>query len=122
MATKDELQQRVDELEAENAALRARADGDDRPVVNYRPSRPFLSEGERQDLEQYGVTNSPFTGEQITATGEGVEPRTATARRADERVAVAGRDRADVVGLDFIPADGVTATGEPASTPVEPTE
>lgn len=113
--TKADLQDRVAELEAENADLRARADGDGRPAVNYRPVRPFLSEGERQDLELYGVTNSPFTGEQITASGEDVEPRTATARRNDERARAATRDRADVVGLDFIPTD--TAASEPASTP-----
>lgn len=115
MPTKDELQQRVDELEAENAKLREQ--GAAAPaVVNYKPTRPFLSEGERQDLQQYGVTNSPFTGEQITASGEGVEPKTATARRADERAADTRRDRADVPGLDHVPAEIVTTT-DPGSTP-----
>lgn len=129
MPTKDELAAELeavkaerDELAATVDELRAAGTGDaDRPVVNYRPTRPFLSEGERQDLEMHGVTNSPFTGERLTATGEDVEPRTATARKADERARKAGdtgRDR-DVVGLDRIPVDPATVATVGAAAPAD---
>ena len=111
MPTKDELADELARVTAERDELRARVDaGPDATTAApaYKPFRPFLSEGERQDLAMNGVTNSAFTGEQLTASGEGVEPKTATARRNDERAADARRPRADVVGLDVIPVDGVT--------------
>lgn len=65
----------VASLRAENERLRGQlaASGADRRLSQNRATRPFLSEGERQDLELNGVTNSPFTGERLTAEGEGVE-------------------------------------------------
>lgn len=121
MPTKDELEAELATVTRERDELRA-AVAEQRPAApaNYRPTRPFLSEGERQELEQYGVTNSPFTGEQITASGENVEPRTATARRADERAADATRERADVIGLDRIPVDEPVAPGRDVSPAAGP--
>jgi len=84
-----------DELEQENAALRdrvAQLEAEPRDVTGTGTRRPApqrpeygLSEGERQDLETSGVTNSPFTGEQLNAHDEGVEPATPEARRRADR-------------------------------------
>lgn len=72
-----------DELEAENAQLReelaaARAGQKGAPRKPARPTddngNPVLSAGEHADLEQHGVTISPFTGETLNAYDEGVEP------------------------------------------------
>jgi hypothetical protein len=92
--TKDELEQenaelreRVAELESQTGALGASpAEVDGRGGVPD-PQRPDfgLSAGEAHDLAAYGVTTSPFTGETLTASREGVEPQTAEARRNDER-------------------------------------
>lgn len=92
MPTKDELEQeneelraRVAELEQDQAATAERdltATGTDRP----KPKRPdYLSEGERQDLEAHGVTNSPFTGEPLDAITEGVEPGNPVAVKAAKK-------------------------------------
>lgn len=99
MPTKDELEQenqelrdRVAELEDQVGALDASpAEVDGRGGVP-NPQRPtddngkaILSAGEKADLEAYGVTTSPFTGELLTATNEGVEPLTVEAKRNDKR-------------------------------------
>jgi len=69
VASNKELEQEVarlsDEvytLTEENEALRLAPAAPAAPVAR----RPWLSEGERQELERTGVTNSPFTGERIT--------------------------------------------------------
>jgi hypothetical protein len=97
--TKDDaVQTRVRELEGENARLKEelRASRADQRLSHGRAERPFLSEGERQDLQQYGVTNSPFTGERITAQDEGVEtkvdPASVPPARTGSRGAVEGFD------------------------------
>lgn len=86
-----------DELEAENARLRAELDelrtaGPAAPAPPPAPKRPegpdgkpILSAGERDDLVNAGVTTSPFTGEALDAITEGVEPGNPDARRAAER-------------------------------------
>lgn len=80
-----------DELERENAELRDRvaeleATGDGRGTAP-KPQRPDygLSAGEKADLEANGVTISPFTGELLTATNEGVTPQTPQAVKNDQR-------------------------------------
>lgn len=115
MPTKDELEAELARVTAERDELRDQAAREPAAAPAYKPFRPHLSAGEVADLQLYGVTNSPFTGEQITASDEGVEPRTATARRADERAQTATRDRADVVGLDHIPVE--TSAAPTPSTP-----
>lgn len=89
------LEKENDDLRAENARLREEREDEQvvpQPNTRPKPHRPSfgMSEGERADLEQHGVTNSPFTGERLTASGEGVEPANADARKADER---ANRDK-----------------------------
>lgn len=87
--------ERIRELEAENAQLRAavetlRAAGPaDVKTFDRQPRRPSfgLSAGEASDLQLHGVTSSPFTGETLTASGEGVEPANDEARAADRRAA-----------------------------------
>lgn len=92
--TKDELEQRVVELEQENAKLRdaAAASGDGHIATGLagarKPERPkddqgnpILSAGEKTDLEQHGVTISPFTGETLDAITEGVETLNPDAHR-----------------------------------------
>lgn len=103
--TKAEIAAERDALADQVAELRDQVAAAGAPAAPYKPFRPHLSEGERQDLIARGVTNSPFTGEQITATSEGVEPATEPARRADKRAndAAGDVDRDDVVGLDRIP-------------------
>jgi hypothetical protein len=68
-------QDEVARLRAENERLRGQlaASGADRRLSRNRSTRPFLSEGERADLELNGVTNSPFTGERLNAAAEGVD-------------------------------------------------
>lgn len=58
-------------LRKENADLRAEL-GRVEPEKPHRPSFR-LSEGERQDLINNGETLSPWTGERLTADGEGVD-------------------------------------------------
>lgn len=94
-----------DELEAENAELRAELEELRNPVERdvtgtgrtaAAPARPVgpdgavqLTEGERQDLVANGVTTSPFTGETLNALDELDEDAVAalepTARRRAER-------------------------------------
>lgn len=80
-----------DELERENAQLREKvaeleAAGDGRGTAP-KPERPAygLSAGEKADLEANGVTISPFTGELLTASREGVKPQTPQAVENDRR-------------------------------------
>jgi hypothetical protein len=96
------VQNRVRELEGENERLRrelAESKNDQR-LSRGHSSRPFLSEGERADLEFYGATNSPFTGERLTAEGEGVE----TKREADalELPPTRTGSRGAVEGFDYV--------------------
>lgn len=73
MPTKEELEQEVarltadvETLTAENDRLLDAATAPAPAVPAPAARRPWLSEGERQELERHGVTNSPFTGERIT--------------------------------------------------------
>lgn len=87
----DATSDRMAKLEEENARLRAKLEerGEDPgPSVPRRPSFG-LSEGERQDLTEHGVTTSPFTGDRLTASGEGVDPANERAERADKRASSA---------------------------------
>jgi hypothetical protein len=90
-------------LRAENERLRGQlaASGADNRLSQNRATRPFLSEGERQDLELNGVTNSPFTGERLTAQGEGVETVRDPQTAALPPVRTTG-DRPGVEGFDFV--------------------
>lgn len=84
--TKDELQQENDDLKARVAELEA-----ERPIgytaPQPRPERPDfgLSAGEVDDLKTKGVTVSPFTGELLTATREGITPENPAAIALDRR-------------------------------------
>lgn len=66
--TKAELEARNAELEAENERLRGQlaTAGAGQRVTQAQPRQPWLSEGERQELEAYGHTSSPFTGRTVT--------------------------------------------------------
>jgi len=77
MPTKEELEQENAKLTTERESLvayveRLTAENDrllDAALAAApaaAPRRPWLSEGERQELERFGVTNSPFTGERLT--------------------------------------------------------
>lgn len=99
MPTKDELEQenadlraRVAELEEQGAA--AAAPGTMHNTAPPRPQRPgYLSAGERADLEAAGVTTSPFDGSELNALDEGVEPGNPEARRNAERAQERARKR-----------------------------
>ncbi len=83
-----------DELEAENAELRAEVErlkhvATPGAATRTRPEPPdFLSAGEVDDLRNAGVTVSPFTGKVLNALDEGIEPAN------PEALARAERDRA----------------------------
>jgi hypothetical protein len=90
MPTKDELEaelaaanERIAELEATNA--------EQLPAAPRPPAQPDfgLSAGEVSDLENAGVTTSPFTGKQLNALDEGIEPSNPEARRNAERARAA---------------------------------
>jgi hypothetical protein len=87
--TKDEIAAERDSLRDQVAVLQDELEAATAPVVPIvaRPERPDfgLSAGELSDLEMHGVTVSPFTGETLTATLEGVTPQTPTAIRNDAR-------------------------------------
>ena len=84
-----------DELEQENAELRDRVaelEQQQGSATTYdapapRPQRPDfgLSAGEVDDLQTKGVTVSPFTGELLTATREGVTPLNPAAIALDRK-------------------------------------
>lgn len=99
------------DLQAENERLRAQlaAGGSGLTRVTF-PARPAfrgdteLSEGERQDLEINGVTNSPFDGRRLLASDFGIEPTTdwgrENLRREQER---RERERGEgIEGVDYI--------------------
>lgn len=91
-----DLRARVEILESENAELRAAVEtlraagpGGAKTFGDRKPRRPSfgLSAGEASDLSLHGVTSSPFTGETLTASGEGIKPGNDEARAADRRAA-----------------------------------
>lgn len=97
MPTKDELEQENADLRARVAELEqgAAAPGTMHNTEPPRPQRPdYLSAGEKADLEAAGVTTSPFNGEELNALDEGVEPSTPEARRNAERAQERARKRA----------------------------
>lgn len=73
-------------VRAENDGLRAAA-GAAAPPARPTPRPPSfgMTEGERADLAQSGVTTSPFTGEQLNAHDAGVEPGNPVAKAAADR-------------------------------------
>lgn len=104
--TKDELQAENDQLKERIAELEA-TDGERADAyVPPAPQQPDfgLSAGEVADLQANGVTTSPFTGKQLNALDEGVEPSTPQARRNAER---ARRQR------ESVPAGGAPLAGPP---------
>lgn len=121
MATKDELEQ-------ENAALRDRvakleaAAPAERGVANppRTPQRPDfgLSAGEVADLEANGVTTSPFTGEELNALDEKIEPATPEARRNAERARDRKRQREATPDRPGPVAGPPPAEGGPAGSSV----
>ena len=80
------LRERIVQLEEK---LRERGE-DPGPSVPVRPSFG-MSEGERQDLAEHGVTTSPFNGERLTASGAGVETTNPRAEAADRRASGADK-------------------------------
>lgn len=103
MPTKDELERENAELRDRVAELEAAGPADDgRGQEAPKPERPpyGLSAGEKADLESNGVTISPFTGETLTASREGVKPLTEEARRNDRR------ETARLKAAEQPPADG----------------
>ncbi len=96
-----------EELENENAALREQvAQLEDQaaaaaaPATAPAPRYPTddagnrqLSAGELNDLEETGVTVSPFDGVTLNALDEGVEPRTPEARTRAEQAQERARGR-----------------------------
>lgn len=94
MPTKDELEQENAELRARVAELEAGAEREITGTGTTRPrpqrptdddGNPVLSEGERQELAARGVATSPFDGSTLNALDEGVEVTDPEARRRAER-------------------------------------
>lgn len=76
-------EKRYRELEQELQELREQGIGAGRPD----PKRPSwdMSEGERQELEERGVTTDPFVGGTRNALDEGIEPGNEEAQKRAER-------------------------------------
>jgi hypothetical protein len=89
MPTKEQLEEENAALRAENEELRAGKDAAAIPRVPQRLTNEagdtILSAGEANDLEQFGVTRSPFTGETLNALDEGITPGNPDAKRAAEK-------------------------------------
>ena len=83
--TKDELEQENQQLRDRVAELEQGQAVTANPVP--KPVRPDfgLSAGEVDDLQTQGVTVSPFTGELLTATREGIEPLNPAAIARDKK-------------------------------------
>lgn len=101
-----------DRLIAENEQLRgqlAAAGATGRREFQAQARRPFLSEGERQELALYGETNSPFTGERLTTEQVRAELAESDTQREVEipdpvvpRQAPARKDRTPIGGVDYV--------------------
>jgi hypothetical protein len=106
--TKDELQRRVDELQADNEKLRgqlATATGRTVPA----PAPFALTEGDRQELEARGyatVGGRVITTEEARKLAPGVEIRDVDGALAEERDRVVGALRTapggNVRGVDYV--------------------
>lgn len=80
----------VSRLRKENAELRVKlTQAEGAPNTRPEPTRPSfgLTEGERSELEVRGVTTDPFTGDVLTAKGEGVETSNDEAKATSDRFA-----------------------------------
>ncbi|SCF22654.1 hypothetical protein [Micromonospora mirobrigensis] len=111
--TKDEIAAERDQLRAENEQLRGQLTtaGVPRLENEAAPRRPFLSEGERQELETYGVTNSPFTGQRLQADEVRAELATSDDQQGVEigeaapglaREVPPTRERTPIEGVDYV--------------------
>lgn len=99
MPTKDELEQENADLRARVAELEDQGAAPQAPQsrVPKRPTgpdgKPILSAGEAHDLAAHGTTVSPFTGETLDAITEGVEPSTPEALQRARRARAARSER-----------------------------
>ncbi len=115
-----------DQLRRENDALRRQLDAAPAAAPGAAPGTPAarpvphapsfgLSEGERADLEQRGVSNSPWTGEQSIADDHGIEALGDDAKAAQDRARRRREQRGEQATTTTTTAG--TAT-RPASRPV----
>jgi hypothetical protein len=111
--------QSYEDLRRENERLREQLGelGEVGEPTKFREPSFGMSEGERQDLINSGVTTSPFTGDQRTASGEGVEPGNPQAERNDAR---AHQGDADAAGAGVRVERG--ASTRSTATPVHTSE
>lgn len=128
--TKAQIEEERDRLRAENERLRGQlaTAGAVPRVAQAAQSAPWLSEGERQELETYGRATSPFTGQEVTAAqAREAHPGVDIAEAKPGAVKAAGplprRVAAPREGVDYVypsVAPGVLAQefGGPAETPV----
>jgi hypothetical protein len=104
MPTKDELERENAELRARVAELEEGAPAAGQPRIPQRPDFG-LSAGEADDLRVRGVTTSPFNGEELNALDEGIEPATPEARRNAEKAQARKRDRDRIAAGAADPAE-----------------
>lgn len=105
--TKDELAQQLADAQQENAALRTQLAGVGRV---YAPAQTFqLSEGDRQEVETFGVVNiggRRYTREEVldklAGTPQAGVEIDEPAAQLDQRAQTAGRRASAVEGVDFI--------------------
>lgn len=118
-----------DELETENAELRARVAELEETAVSretspQRPERPReLSAGEADDLRQFGVCISPFDGATLNVLDfPTIEPANPDARKNAERHAANRNDaqvivdvqRAKALSAGMVDVSRETTTEDPA--------
>lgn len=107
--TKDELQAENDQLKERIAELEATNGEQADAYAPPAPKQPDfgLSAGEVADLQANGVTTSPFTGKELNALDEDIEPSTPQARRNAEAAQRRARQR------EAVPAHGAPVAGPP---------
>jgi hypothetical protein len=111
--TKDQIAEQRDQLLAENETLRAQLAAAGRPAGAYQPTRFLLTEGDRQELQIFGVATIggrlltiDQVREKLAGTDQAdvplADPPAATDRRAELAAQLEPGRPAGIRGFDYV--------------------